>query len=1448
MFNMGDDSADAVAKSWSPGKLLAFKQAAMRLGVDLDIEYTTNLEDVRLLSMGIRYFDHEASENPDFWSPFSKSFDVRAHDLYVFTKWRQWIQGIAVVDANGKVVKKTMQDIATDIEGQNRLKDKLDGISFIVYNSGTQAVMRQTAFKAYRASEATWAQSLVQGGVGLAQLFAFMPRYYHLAFLQYRLGIEAMNRLHPGIPGITAICVPDEADGLPVVLVVPKAFADHTNLTAAERGTIQTTLEEWLNTRNPPSRHEHTKPLLGMDFAQAARATKSLKIGRSLREWHFLRAVLKGQAQFPSYMKVVRKHMNLDDHEDVTFDNSKWRKFRTALDNAGSWDQKAVFAVDRTTRFIHEAIPDPVRRVIPSVPGLSPALPWSPPYDYIAENTCILNGTRNVAEADGRARESPFLDATNTTRWIEQYGSDDEFWFKLTGRDPTTNEITGVGSKPLIWASAQLLGTGIFYFILAVALEPWILRVPGLNVVYVLFCLWNFGLTRLYSLGNFIFYVGTGRSSREISSLQPRDPWVYFKRIAVFLYWLQMHYLGDICTYICLPFVPLVFLPFSQAIPEIFRIIRQFRYVRTIAPDTSGGANPWIEYTREILAILAEKRQMIVTSPTGSGKSTYFIVAILIYAFEFFGLLPPIIIAQPRNVLVNELHLPQHQDGDSHRLKIKKVSDRLGDPSAPWEADTNVFIATYQHLALTISKYPSEAIFIFDEFHEASGEMIELWAVILERRAKDPKAFPTIFLSATPVEVPGVDEQPVTFDAKIPARAKRHTKLREAADVLSQFNYATSDEASPELQEAAKKSLIVVPTVTKVMETSQHLAAQGLSVSELYRGSKAPDHSAAVIVATPIVNAGITLPGRDLVISTGIHFVVDEGIPKFIETDPIFEKQLDGRVGRGTKDGYILKPRRAGHGHRPIIYPSGVFFKRAMIAEFFKVPQLLPVDNPYFKDVPIFSVDESLPPSLQRGLAIVHLLNLAGIPESTENGLTWRSAYRCLVETYRPLPREHKWIEQTLRRRNECHTAHWDLVMAHLRGKQNVTYAYRASPGADVTFDRRGPIIPVQKTWVTSLPRNETIEVIQGNGTIEERYVDIIKEQAKFYEEALAATSDIDRQVNKTLRDCGIGGKKAPGPNEPRLKALSRLIESKKKYAKEFKNKLEAITSTANIRLNPTSIPRQVHDCHDTCPERILVCVLCTAGLNDEGKIEEDEHCHHDRMTCLNCIPDIEPRTKTKNYNREDAMGGTDPGPFSAVEEVSPVSQREHPTYSVKALFPPACLVARNPTILLSFVGFLAPSQSGGVEILPPIYNKHLQHPHLQLHSSTQLCDSRNWNRASSDTRDMEGLAHHSRLITYPGASFDTPDMTGLAHHSGLITIFSIAVRGAPIRYIRMVVFIKLFVNPEDQPCRSNAPAYNSTLLLIVPAPVQVYTLGLTVSIWCEEECYENLMTARKYK
>jgi hypothetical protein len=238
--------------------------------------------------------------------------------------------------------------------------------------------------------------------------------------------------------------------------------------------------------------------------------------------------------------------------------------------------------------------------------------------------------------------------------------------------------------------------------------------------------------------------------------------------------------------------------------------------------------------------------------------------------------------------------------------------------------------------------------------------------------------------------------------------------------------------------EQAKKAIIRVVTYKEVTQVRDALAYRNIDSHELSgrtAGEDIPEDR--VIVATSIIDAGISIPGRRMLISSGEMLANMEGSLQRVATDAITEKQLEGRVGRYQSGDIVVRPTSAGTGPRPKPYSAPGYFASKLYSETVNVLQLFAITNEgYYSmpEMPGVSFKQSDNTRMDRSLALLVYLSYLGVED------------RNLKEVYHKslagnVPEEYENALSFILRHAVPKDTHFDAILAEMTAR-TIVYTF----------------------------------------------------------------------------------------------------------------------------------------------------------------------------------------------------------------------------------------------------------------------------------------------------------------------------------------------------------------------------------------------------------------------
>nr|UYL95331.1 MAG: polyprotein [Chuzhou tick virus 1] len=707
---------------------------------------------------------------------------------------------------------------------------------------------------------------------------------------------------------------------------------------------------------------------------------------------------LKGN-MFPTYYKVIDVHMDVK-----KIDPEQHAKFLRKLNKGWrGYEQIAREGVDWLFQCTN-SIPDEWSKKFQ--PGIEMLYAEQPFYtkNKIVEQFVYLKLLEESPEEEitfgdfsTRLQESPYGGACDPYHFWEQM---QDKTFKQQVHETEIFKIQG-----LVFCVSAL-------YMLTTAAETVLLSIPFFGTFYKLF-LWSFiGLNKIYGILNTMYWHSTGKSSREISRIMPRDPYITAKQFCVFV----TDFLPDLAGYLMLGPILLFNMlpPLLESIGKTWYVAGKVKRVDT--PNTSTAENPWAAYADEYVDKLrtSPTRRSYVAAKTATGKSTMFIAAL--WAARNRKGIRKIWLIEPRKVLRDETVIPFGIPSQ----KLKK--------GITISKSTDIYICTYGHLQSRLSDIDCERdIVLFDEFHEEQGEMILGLHTV--------KAF-IFLLSATPIDVKSLRGSTFlapNIDRRFPITVH---KMPDGMSVPDMYQ-----EAKNRYPEKMDRILVIVPTMKQVQKTIAALTYLG--AGEIHavtrRDRKVP--KTGIMVSTPYVQTGLDIkPPPKLLIDSGKDVVFDKG--RFVAplpwTDKDTNNQRIGRTGR-LEAGVVFQPESAGSGAKVKQYPSPNLFMHEVVADHFKVPRLTPLTNPVLPELPFMRLNTSKLSSLQaqKSVTFIHALSLHGVRQ-----VEWKSFYTRKLEK-KGLGEDNEWLDRIYNHWKWSHVplTDWDTALYHLSQENVVQYS-----------------------------------------------------------------------------------------------------------------------------------------------------------------------------------------------------------------------------------------------------------------------------------------------------------------------------------------------------------------------------------------------------------------------
>lgn len=850
---------------------------------------------------------------------------------------------------------------------------------FVVYQNIKAAQMRATALRYYQASprEDRYLIAMFQRAAGHAQLTAFCPSFYDQLAHEY---CELVNLL-----------------------------LDKHHIWQRYRVELDTYGRQQVLQINPRWKEQALSP-------------RQLSVLALLR-----------QHPFPSYLKVIKTHMEIKTGDQVAYEKLM-RKIGQGVYTA---EETFKQITDSFWRFT-DNIPDEFsKKFMPTIDFIYPDNPFYTKHEIAAKHALwSLLAEFSEDEIDypmfqNRVAEGPYSAIADTVRTWQNWQN--PVWRQRFYDDgPNT-------------ASCQALTLSLLY-IAWIFLDRWIYKLKWIGPFYSFF-FWTFiGLPKLYGILNTFYWHGTGKSSVLISQLMPRDPYLFQKRIVGLVADL-------IPEFIALALTPLSFfiremITFCEITAKIAR-----KQVSIKSPDVKmdGPANPWTSHVLGALEMLetSEHKRIYIDAPTSTGKSTMFPAAIL--SQRQHHQYDRIYLVFPYEVLRDSWSSP-------YNLKSQVLKEGVNIAN-----DTQICLMTYGHFANSrVHKVrPERDLVLFDEFHLLTGEIVLSFTTYkgpaLLMSATKIAIEPRLGLKAgsIPTCAPPIQRRFETHVEKIPC--KKNSK----PDVVELWQKMIDSPVRQNLGVPLTRVIVIVPTIDQVKKTILALHNLGVVATEVSRRQRVIPQEGH-LVCTQIVDAGINIEGATCLVDMGTCIEIHRGkkVPGHPWTDAARNKQRVGRVGRFTT-GYVIQPEWAGSGDPTDSYPATSYFKHKAVAHFYNMDPLGTIHEPVDREVPFLHLNETTLNKTEYASVLCHYLLVMSGADSDTTSRLYNKISRGLH------PGEHyKWMHQIMQRKSCLGKPLLSPeVLKTILSTKNLSRIKVETRIGDVIF-KDEPILPLQGRWV----------------------------------------------------------------------------------------------------------------------------------------------------------------------------------------------------------------------------------------------------------------------------------------------------------------------------------------------------------------------------------------------
>lgn len=707
---------------------------------------------------------------------------------------------------------------------------------------------------------------------------------------------------------------------------------------------------------------------------------------------------LKGN-MFPTYYKVIDVHMDVKKIEP-----DQHAKFLRKLEKGWrGYDQIAREGVDWLFNATN-AIPDEWSKKFQ--PGIDMLYAEQP---FYTKNKIVEKFVYMKLLEESTDTEITFGDFSTKIQESPYGGACDPYHFWECMQQKEFKE--SVESEEMYKIQGLVFFISAFYMMTS-TVEWFILQLPLIGIAYKLF-LWSFiGLNKVYGILNTLYWHSTGKSSREISRIMPRDPYLVTKQFCVFC----VDFLPDLAGYFMIG--PILLL---DLLPPLLEMIGKTWYVgqslKQVESKNSHVNNPWSSYADDYIDEVRKSptKAAYVAAKTSTGKSSMFIAAL--WAARGRKKVRKIWLVEPRRILRNQASIP-------FGIPIQRLQRGVN-----ISRSTDIYVLTYGHLQSRINDIdPVNDIVLFDEFHEEQGEMI-----LSINTVKAPK----FLLSATPINIPSLKGSTYlapAIERRFPITVYKVPDSMAISDICL--------EAINRHPDKADRVLVIVPTlkmVPKVCASLTYLKV-GKVTPLTARENKVPEDG--WIVATPYVQTGLDIkPPPKMCVDSGLDVVFDKGrlVTPLPWTTKDINQQRIGRVGR-LEAGVVFQPESAGTGRKVIQYPSPNLFVHEVVAKHFSVPQLTPISMPVNPLLPFMRLNTNKLSSLQvqKSVTMIHAFSIQGIRQ-----IQWQSFYTRKLQG-RSLGEDYEWLDKIFNHYKWSHIpmVDWSTALYFLNMENVVEYSF----------------------------------------------------------------------------------------------------------------------------------------------------------------------------------------------------------------------------------------------------------------------------------------------------------------------------------------------------------------------------------------------------------------------
>nr|WOA03765.1 polyprotein [Annulohypoxylon moriforme hypovirus 1] len=467
----------------------------------------------------------------------------------------------------------------------------------------------------------------------------------------------------------------------------------------------------------------------------------------------------------------------------------------------------------------------------------------------------------DVTSLQRLARQSPFSEFLR----IEEFWKRRDHWIHSKSDLPMLN-----------------LGIGILYLVYTFVcwLDHNAARIPIIGPIYRFMTSLEAASGEVYANLNAFYFGMFGCSSASLSGLVPRDKKNFQKHMAIQLFGKFTHLLPDIqgpdldsFKEVADQWIGLVAMGHALSFRGDFWLLAPVKEEPTKTELSSAGAWEALDHSDSVercIEIIRKGRVPVITSSTGAGKSTDFI-SCLSRKFK------TVYLSMPRKILVstNPVVNQRVYSGSQDKLMEGKING-----------------VTHGYLALALTEMEPDSILVLDEFHELDENSLRL----LERFQGQ-----VICMSATPPSY-----RPESFESV--TLSKSRSSAWRVEEVIHKKWSTVENHAMLRIQEnLGSKTAVIIPSYRKCEQLRNQVekTLPAVRCQVVSRTNMEVDPNMDLYICTSVVDSGITFPGLEVVVDSGLSVGRKRGKFGTFDSSKATSEQRRGRTGRTCNGKYI---------------------------------------------------------------------------------------------------------------------------------------------------------------------------------------------------------------------------------------------------------------------------------------------------------------------------------------------------------------------------------------------------------------------------------------------------------------------------------------------------------------------------------------------------------------